>query len=109
MKEACDRLFVYGTLQPHYANHWARKLWDNSEDLGPATIAGRVATRKSFFVLLPPEKPDDVVPGQLARVNSHTILAELDLYEGPDYRRELRRVTRASGETVDAWVYLPSS
>ena len=108
MKEAGDRLFVYGTLQSHHANRWARMLWDNSEDLGAATIAGRLATRHGYPVLLDPLAAADVVPGQLARLSSHAILAELDLYEGPGYRRELRRVRRASGELVEAWVYLPA-
>jgi gamma-glutamylcyclotransferase (GGCT)/AIG2-like uncharacterized protein YtfP len=108
MQESSDLLFVYGTLMRGHANPWSRLLWDGAEMLGPARLSGRLFRLGSYPGLVEPTSPDQWVYGELARLQApRKLLAQLDGYEGPDYRRVLRLVHLTdSGASHEAWVYL---
>lgn len=108
MQESSELLFVYGTLMQGHANPWSRLLWDCAEMLGPACLPGRLFRLGSYPGLLEPTASDQWVYGELARLHTPLkVLAQLDVYEGADYRRVLRDVQlQPSGASCSAWVYL---
>lgn len=99
-------LFVYGTLLPGSANPWSRLLWDAAEDLGPATLPGRLYHLGAYPAFLHASAEGQVVHGRLARLTRDSDLAHLDEYEGPEYERDLRTATFPDGSTVQVWIYV---
>jgi len=97
-------LFVYGTLGSAFQNRWARRLWDGKRPLGAARIRGRLFLLDGYPGLTPPRGQSEWVRGEL--VNPRGLLRWLDCYEGPCFRRCMRRVVTGKGETLRAWVYL---
>lgn len=99
----CEQVFVYGTLRRGGSNAWrmAGCKW-----IGPAEVAGRLYRIDWYpgVVLDPAAGP---VTGELFEVDD-TILAALDDYEGPEYRRVLTRATfcgESCGNSCEAWVW----
>lgn len=83
----------------------ASVLSDHSEMLGSATILGRVVVVEGFPALV--ASADGArVEGDVLRLLDDSVLRHVDEYEGGDYARELREVVLASGERVEAWVYV---
>jgi gamma-glutamylcyclotransferase (GGCT)/AIG2-like uncharacterized protein YtfP len=98
-----DRLFVYGTLR---SGQTARSLIAphvvRSE---PATIAGRIYAFPMGYPGL--TDGDGRVVGELVWLAElAAALALLDAYEGSDFVRILKPVTRAIGVDESAWVYV---
>ena len=116
MPELC--LFVYGTLRPGEGNHW--RLAPHAARTEAAQMDG-VAM---FDLGVDPwpyaaASPDARISGDVVwisdDVDAHTLLSELDTYEVCDLEDPANslytRVTRparlvASGELVEAWIYL---
>jgi gamma-glutamylcyclotransferase (GGCT)/AIG2-like uncharacterized protein YtfP len=102
--DVVDRLFVYGTLRtgqtarPVIAPHVAR-----SE---AATIRGKIYAFPMGYPGL--VEGDGSVQGELMWLEDlAAALALLDAYEGADFIRVLKPVTRVSGGSPEAaWVYL---
>ena len=99
-------LFVYGTLKRGFPNPWSRRLWSRAVFLGEATMPGRLLDLGAYPALLEPASPGDLVHGEVAALRDPSLLGSLDLYEGPQYERVLRRACMRDGAERDAWVYL---
>jgi gamma-glutamylcyclotransferase (GGCT)/AIG2-like uncharacterized protein YtfP len=95
-----DRLFVYGTLRPD-DSAWHLVAPHVVGDPMATTVPGTLYdTGLGFPALL---AGFAVVPGWTLRLRSPAVaLAELDRYEGPEYRRV--RVVDSTG--VPCWTYL---
>ena len=97
-----DRLFVYGTLR---SGQTARSL------IAPHVVRSEEATIRGEIYAFPMGYPglvdgDGVVKGELMWLSDlAAALALLDAYEGADFVRVLKPVTRANGTLEPAWVY----
>jgi gamma-glutamylcyclotransferase (GGCT)/AIG2-like uncharacterized protein YtfP len=110
------RLFVYGTLLSTSGHPMATRLQRNARLLGPATIQGRLYSLGRYPGLVQALDAPGLVHGELFALTMPAVtLRWLDGYEGvlpgkPEespYERAVRPVQLvASGETVNAWVYL---
>lgn len=101
-------LFVYGTLAPGETNHhWLAPLAGTWE---PATTTGKVLVQKEgVHAGLPCFSPSSTesVKGQIFTSNQlHTLWSALDDFEGPNYSRQLRDVSTAKGEQLQAFIYI---
>ena len=103
-----DRLFIYGSLQPGGANeHVLASVegeWEPAIIKGTLVHAGWGAELGYPGLLLDPEGGE--VPGYVfssSRLSSKW--AELDAFEGPEYRRVTTMVVTADGREVEACVY----
>jgi gamma-glutamylcyclotransferase (GGCT)/AIG2-like uncharacterized protein YtfP len=95
-----EYLFVYGTLRSEFSNEHAKKLRTNARLVGPATVRGSIF-RVSHYPGYRPE-PDGEVTGELYLLkDAGGTLAELDRYEGSDYKR--LEITVSTGDS--AWIY----
>jgi gamma-glutamylcyclotransferase (GGCT)/AIG2-like uncharacterized protein YtfP len=116
--EAPAHLFVYGTLMSRarglMGEGQRKRLGRHATSLGEATIAGRLIDLGDYPGLLAPETPEDVVHGELFRLDrADEVLPWLDEYEGvspvpspnDDYVRVPVTARLTSGETLSAWVY----
>jgi gamma-glutamylcyclotransferase (GGCT)/AIG2-like uncharacterized protein YtfP len=99
-------LFVYGTLKRGFPNPWSRRLWAHAAFLGEASMPGRLVDLGAYPALLEPVSPGDFVHGEVAALRDASLLGALDLYEGPQYKRIVRRVRMYDGSEREAWVYL---
>jgi gamma-glutamylcyclotransferase (GGCT)/AIG2-like uncharacterized protein YtfP len=103
------RLFVYGTLRPGADTAMARWLGSRAHEARAATVPGRLIAIKGgtgWFPALVRGRPWERCHGTLIRVALEPgDLARLDRYEGPEYRREARRVHVVGGPAVAATVY----
>lgn len=99
-----SRLFVYGTLQ------------DNArvQDLVGRKLPSRPAVLEGYCRTLDPTIGYPVVhplggasvDGKLLEGVDDDVLAALDVYEGPAYRRVIVQVQTSDGRSVDAYVYV---
>lgn len=107
-----ELLFVYGTLRrqggaPGGVN---RLLGQDARALEEGTIGARLYRAGGYPAAVPDDEAE--VRGELYELEEpEKVLPVLDRYEGrtPDgeglYRRERVEVERASGGSVEAWVY----
>ena len=116
----CDLLFVYGTLMSRFHNVHAIALRQSATLVGGATYCGRMyrvtGSRGSLVypVVVPSNDPEEVVHGELFRVNNRKVLDRLDIYEGcaadspqpHEYRREIAKVTIEDGAAAQAMLYV---
>ncbi len=95
-----DSLFVYGTLQdPQVQARVYGRVTPGQPDTLPGYRRGEIALGGSvYFIAI--EDASASISGLVLNVTSAE-LAEIDRYEGEDYRRV--RVVLASGRS--AWVY----
>jgi len=95
------RLFVYGTLAPA-ASHWHLLAAHATGTPRPADLPGRLYdTGHGYPALLP--GGSDLVSGWLVELSTpDTTLAELDAYEGVEYRR----VRTATSAGTPCWTYV---
>jgi gamma-glutamylcyclotransferase (GGCT)/AIG2-like uncharacterized protein YtfP len=110
-------LFVYGSLLSASVHPNARRLAGEGTLLGPATVGGRL-----YAIAWYPGLVEEGVGSSAERVTGEVYrladpagsLPWLDRYEGlepgtltgADYARVVRPVHLATGETIEAWVYL---
>ncbi len=105
---SAPRIFVYGTLRRGGS---AASLLRGARPLGAARFQGRLYDLGDYPGVVASEDPADVVHGDLFALpadEAEALLARLDRYEGPEYRRVQLRVERADGEHCEAWLYLYS-
>lgn len=106
--------FVYGTLRPGETNH-TLLLRGHTSTESPGSLRNAVLYDGPGYPYAV-EEPGGVIHGDLitARPDAYArLLAELDHLEeyAPDdpaslYERVIRKIDRADGTTVRAWVYL---
>lgn len=97
-----DRLFVYGTLLPGLNPPSIADVVAQLKPPGPATVPGRLFDLDRYPALVPDESSR--VVGELFAVSGE-LLAELDEYEGHEFRRVPVTASTPVGETVACWVY----
>ena len=102
----CPRLFVYGTLRRGEGNRAARRLWAAAELVGNAVARGRLYHLGAYPAMTEAQAAGELVRGEVAQLRDVSVLAELDAYEGPEYRRAVLEVVLETGEAVKAWAYL---
>lgn len=98
-----ERVFVYGTLRRGGSNDWRMS---GASWIGPAEVAGRLY-RVDWYPGLVPDPLAGPVTGELHEVDA-AMLAALDDYEGPEYRRVRARVAlrgAVGGDTCEAWLW----
>jgi gamma-glutamylcyclotransferase (GGCT)/AIG2-like uncharacterized protein YtfP len=109
------RLFVYGTLLSRARHPMGARLQREALLLGAATMPGRLYNLGRYPGMVEAAGPEPLVHGELYALEvPATSLEWLDAYEGivpgkPEsspYARVERPALLASGETLDAWVYL---
>ena len=99
-------LFVYGSLRKGKRNPWARRLWRDGQDLGPARVRGRLEWPSVFPTWRPARGPAQWVAGDLVRPASPRLLAMIDGYEDSEaYRRRRVMALTADGRRCAAWIY----
>ena len=107
-----ERLFVYGSLAPRRPNdHVLAPLGSTWE---PAVVHGDLLDLGwGADHGYPPWPCDRTDPRLSGLVLTTPALADhwtsLDEFEGPGYSRVLATVTLASGEVVDAWLYVDAA
>jgi gamma-glutamylcyclotransferase (GGCT)/AIG2-like uncharacterized protein YtfP len=107
-----ENLFVYGTLLKEVGHPMADFLARRARHLGPAKTAGRLYELGPYPGMVSPQAPNEWVQGEVYELaDTAATLAALDEYESlgtdpPLFARQRGVVTLASGDTVDAWLYL---
>ncbi len=109
-----DYLFVYGTLRQHANRYWHKKLIRQASFVEVAWFQGRLyKVNKQYPGVLPSPNAGDSVAGEVYRLlEPESTLCWLDTYENcgsgknAEYRRCVKPVRLASGESVNVWIYL---
>ena len=104
-----EHLFVYGTLRADTGHPAAGLLARRAREVGFGLLRGRLYDLGAYPAAVRSPEPEHRVRGLVYRLEPgvrETLLAELDAYEGGQYRREVATVVLESGEAVSAWVYL---
>ena len=101
------RLFVYGTLRKGARHPLAHGLARVARHEGRASCAGCLYVIEDAYPGLVDAPDDSRVVGDLFVLDDpEAAFARLDAYEGDEYQREQRNVTREDGSRVTAWVYV---
>lgn len=103
--EACNRLFVYGTLRRGFPSRWSRLLWSQADHAGDGCLPGVLYDLGPYPAFVDPGGDGESVHGEVAVLRDPALLAQLDLYEGSQYERVLRSVQMQDGARLEAWVY----
>ncbi len=100
-----SRLFVYGTLVDDAR---VRDLVGRQLPWLPAVLEGycRTLDPSIGYPVVHPLGGASVDGKLLEGVDDH-VLAALDAYEGPEYRRVIVQVQTSDGRSVEAYVYVP--
>lgn len=104
-----EHLFVYGTLRRDAGHEAHGILARRAQELGYGFLRGRLFDLGAHPAAVRSREPGHRVRGLVYRLEvgmREVLLAELDRYEGGEFRRELASVTLESGESLVAWVYL---
>ncbi len=107
-----ERLFVYGTLQPGGPNEHV--LAEVSGEWHKAHVVGRLVEEGwgaslGYPALVIDDQGSNVRGQVLVSIELAGHWARLDAFEGDEYQRVLAPVTLASGEQVEAYVYVKRS
>lgn len=111
-----DRLLVYGTLRPGFANPMSAWLAANAEWIGPSSLPGRLYDLGGYPGLALDGADSQPVIGDLYRIPApRETWPLLDQYEDAstetpslgEFRREIRPVSSPRDScAVQAWVYI---
>ena len=112
-------LFVYGTLMSsaesaRLGRDMRARLQREAVSLGEATMPGRLYDLERYPGLVASPNAGDVVHGEVFRLSDPAgAFTWLDAYEdvrpndpASEYERVVRTVRLASGDAIDAWVYV---
>ncbi|QKZ11693.1 gamma-glutamylcyclotransferase [Spirosoma sp. KUDC1026] len=110
-----DFLFVYGTLGPSFTNPHATLLHQNSQYVGPGTLAGLLADLGNYPGVIHDSSAITVVHGFIYNIGTRKteLLKTLDEYEGigpdfPEPQEYVRTIVPISndGTLIPCWTYL---
>lgn len=103
MSGSMETVFVYGTLRRGGSNH--HRL-DGAEFVAMATVRGRLYRIDWYPGLIADENAGEVI-GEIHQMPA-SMLAALDDYEGPEYRRVEMNVRQAHDDAPPcrAWAWL---
>ena len=105
------RLFTYGTLrsdvqQAAPASMMAfRILRAAAVSEGTGWARGQLYALSWYPAFIDRGLAADQVRGEVWRIHRPQVIAQLNLYEGAEYLRQLLRVTLENGREVTAWTY----
>ena len=101
-----NAIFAYGTLMQG-ESHSSLLEEAGVVSVSPASIAGELLDLGEYPALRIRPYTTNRVHGQLIEVNKlNKVLAHLDTYEGPAFRREIVHVSLDDGRSHFAWVYV---
>ncbi len=100
MKTSTELIFVYGTLRRGGSNHCRM---DGSTHITHATVKGKLY-QVDWYPGLVLDAKGSTIEGEIYSV-PHSMIADLDQYEGPEYRRIQHQATNQAGQTFDVWVW----
>ena len=100
MSSNTERVFVYGTLRRGGSNHFRMA---NAEFVTTATLHGRLY-RIDWYPALVLDPAGDEIQGEVFDVPPEQ-MAELDAFEGMEYRRIRAVVKSPYGETFHPWIW----
>lgn len=95
-----ELVFVYGTLRRGASNHFRMA---EAEFVSVGTVNGRLYQINWYPGLVLDAAADRVV-GEIYQVST-SVMEELDLFEGAEYRRLQTQVLMSDGETVSASIW----
>lgn len=95
-----EGVFVYGTLRGGGSNHFRMA---GAEFVAATTVRGRLYQIDWYPGLVLDGAGDEIV-GEVYQVPP-SVLKELDLFEGAEYRRLQTQVRLPDGEIVSAWIW----
>lgn len=106
-------LFVYGTLRRDSSHPMARFLATRAEWVGRGTVAARLYHLGRYPGIVPPERDEDRVTGDVYRLpaDAEDLLAALDRYENGEsplpafFERAVAPVRLENGQEEPAWLY----
>jgi len=99
-------LFVYGTLRRGCANPHAELLERSGQFLGSARVRGKLYRVEWYPGITLGGGADELVVGDLFRVDDPSAMEELDRYEGSnEYQRVTTAAALENGDRVECWVY----
>jgi gamma-glutamylcyclotransferase (GGCT)/AIG2-like uncharacterized protein YtfP len=110
-----NRLFVYGTLLSTAGHPMGARLLREGRLIGAATVRGRLYSLGRYPGLVESDRAASLVHGEVFALKLPAVAFKwLDAYEGilpgkPEgnpYERVIRPVRLATGQTIDAWIYL---
>ncbi len=100
-------LFVYGTLRRNARHPAYGLLIRDAAYAGKASFQGRLYDLGRFPAAVASTRAADRVTGELYRLKSHGgTLAQLDAYEGNEFRRKSVIVEGENRKQIDCWIYL---
>ena len=111
---AASHLFVYGTLRsdlgdlrlPPDGAAAAQRLRSDASLVGRGRVSGALYAVSWYPALIRSEAPGEVV-GEVWRLgDTGDVLAELDAYEGEEYRRIEIEIALEMGGACKAWAYI---
>ena len=99
-------IFVYGTLRRAHTPPAFKPFAENATFVCEAAVAGRLEASGTYTALVAGED-DSLVPGELFEIPSEdAFIAQLDDYEGHEYRRAVVTAQTADGKRVRAFAYV---
>lgn len=99
-------LFVYGTLRRGAATKWSRFLADRSSFTGFGRTRGVLFQLDGYPGMIAAGHEEAWVRGEICLLDTPSLLAALDEYEGDEFERQQVAVELDDGRTVQAWAYL---
>jgi len=109
-----ERLFVYGTLKRESSLPLAQELNRSATFEGEARFNGRLYLVSHYPAVVPSDRPEEWVHGELFVVRDPGFLVTLDRYEEcapedvqpTEFRRLAQTVVNSRGESLKAWMYI---
>lgn len=104
------RLAVYGTLAPGQPNHGQlaglRGRWSAGTVRGHLVDSAGWAAPLGYRALVLDRNGPEVAVQLFESPDLPAHWARLDAFEGADYRRAVARVRGATGDELEAWIYV---
>lgn len=96
-------LFVYGTLRRDFSLPLKEAVAGHLLYIGTGRVKATLYDLGAYPGAV--KEGNSEIVGDVVELQSETVLAVLDEYEGDEYRRDVEAVKLSSGETVQAWMY----
>ena len=108
-----DYLFVYGTLRNAFESEAHKKYLRGADFVSPAKIRGQLYM-VDYYPGLVLSETEHWALGEVYLLENEAQLHDLDVYEGcakkspqpHEYERRMVDAVLASGESINAWVYV---
>lgn len=106
MTRPIDYLFAYGTLSPRLAPPGLAADLSQLTPLGRGWVQGRLYDLGAYPAAVPDAGGKATVAGTVFRLPERgDLLARLDAYEGPEFRRIPCQARLSDGTRLRCWIY----